>query len=229
MDSCLYLYQIAQELKNLEPNFFLDYLLPIVPILMSIYLIKQNRDLQTQLITSTKLENLQQEFLRFNEQIYAVYWELDKIYSGLPRIAASKELQLTKEELSDQISALIKIAGRFAFLSRRDTTLEKTREISREVQKLCASIEDFLDSEDMELINTTHNYREDKIAHLEMDICKKESPISTLKCQSMRTLCDFHDYLKYMGSIGEELSHTSNNKSFQPNIPTSTNSTNTSK
>ena len=211
MHSCYYLYQIAQELENLEPDLFVDYIIPLasatIPSIISLLLLNQNKKLQKQLISATQLENSRQEFLRFHEQIQTTFWTLDKIFSGLPEIVGSDELKLTKTELSNQVSYLIKSAGRYAFLSGREDIQEKTSEISIEIQKLCFSIDDFLDSEDMEIIKKSYNSRENIIADLEMSLFNKNSAISVLKSTSMRTLGDFCEYRKNMESIGKESHH----------------------
>lgn len=214
MHSCYYLYQIAQELKNLEPNFFVNYVIPIVsaivPASISYLLLKQNEKLQEQLIASTQAENLRQEFLQFHEQIQATYWMLEKMFSGLPEIIGSNELKLTKSELSNKTSDLIKAAGRYAFLSGRNDIQEKTAEISREIQRLYFSIDDFLDSEDMKIIKDSDSSREGIIAQLEIDLSNHTGSINILRSISMRILSKFCEYRTSMESIGKESPHTPN-------------------
>lgn len=211
MHSCYYLYQIAQELKNLEPDWVVDYLIPILsatlPSIISYILLKYNKNLQQQLIASTQLENLRQEFLRFHEQIQAIYWILEKTVSGLPEIIGSDELKLTKSELSNKTSGLVTAAGRYAFLSGRNEIQKETAEISRIIQQLCFSIDDFLDSECMEIIKKDHLSRESIIAQLEIHLSDHQGEINTLKSRAMSTLGDFCEYRNHMEFIGKDKFH----------------------
>lgn len=199
MNSCLYLYQIAQELENLEPSFWHDLVIALIPtipsVIVSIALFRKNNKLQEQLRNANKQEAMKLEYLRFREQVGLTRWHIERVHSSLPYLVTSGEISSVKTRMQEQIDALMLSAERYSFISGNRAITAKTQEISLTVESLFPCIDDFMDSDEASSAQDHTRTAHDRQIVLEFDIkSKNSSRIFKLYSEISQIISKFEQY-----------------------------------
>lgn len=199
MNSCLYLYQIAQELENLEPNFWHDLVIAFIPtipsIIVSVVLFRKNNRLQEQLHNANKQEAMRLEYLRFQEQVGLTRWHIERVHSSLPYLVTSGEISSVKTRIQEQIDALMLSAERYSFISGNRAITTKTQEISLTIESLFPCIDDFMDSDEARFAQDRTRTSYDRQSYLKADIeLQNSSRIFKLYSEITRIITEFEKY-----------------------------------
>lgn len=195
-----YLYQIIQELKNLEPSFLHDLIIALVPTIPSLYisywLFNKNNELQNRLHNINKQEAMRLEYLRFREQVGLTRWHIERMHSSLPYLATSGEISSVKTRLQQQIDTLMLSAERYSFIGNKPTVATKTREISLRIEGLLPCIDDFMDSDEAKSAQDPQTTVYDRQSLLEASIhlAVENSPISNLYLEIADVIGEFKKY-----------------------------------
>ena len=200
MHSCYYLYQIAQELKNLEPDIIHDLLVALIPtipsLIVSIKVSNTNRKLQERLHNSDKQEAMRLEYLKFREQVGLTRWHIERVHSSLSYLAASGEIGSVKTRLQEQIDTFILSAERYSFISKKTDIIKKTKEISLTIESLFPLIDELMDSDDAMLIQnrsfSSHDLR--SLLDSKIKTPDKNSHISILHSKITDVINEFKKY-----------------------------------
>lgn len=199
MHSCYYLYQIAQELKNLEPDIIHDVFVALIPaipsLIVSITVGNTNRKLQERLHNLNKQEAMRLEYLKFREQVGLTRWHIERVHSSLSYLAASGEIGSVKTRIQEQIDALMLSAERYSFISGNRAITTKTQEISLTIESLFPCIDDFMDSDEARFAQDRTITSHERQSYLEANIkLQNNSRIYKLYSEITNIITEFKKY-----------------------------------